>query len=630
MSEKQLNSKQFFFCNSCERLVTCENKELESCIICKNDVCQFFHICIASQIKSIIEKSIDSLDFSINSGSEIHRKIKQNFAKFITLTINTDGMSIFKSSKTSIWPIYLTINQIKKNERFKLANVIVAGLWVSKYKPNFHFFLKPIINQLKILKNGLVIGDKILRFFLTHGVFDKPARAAILNTVQYNGKFGCLKCYQPGQNIKSAKNGNIRVYPYQNYHYDRPKRTHDKYVFDVEKAIKENNVIRGIKGSCLLSDLKFYFPIESTVIDYMHSILEGVVKSLIKYWFDEKYSNRSSSLRKYLKNIDKSLVKIKVPSFIPRSPRSLLEIVKWKANEFFSFLFYYSLPLFRWIMPLGQLNHMINLVVAIENLLQPNLNVEYLDDINCLLKDFVRDMEFYYGLDTMLSGVHELIHITSDIKNNGSINELNCFAFEDMNRQVVNFIKAKNHTGVQIINSLKILKLFNYQMCSLDKNVKEDIFSWSKRFNHDWVYGRNLNKNILNCKIRVGLEQNFFDLRDDFNVTDYVRKKDIFYTSTNYKKVKSSNYCVEINGKFCIIICFCYNQKKCVAICQVLSKLIQPFYNEKFKHLKSSIIMCTLSDQYLIEEIYNLKKCFLLEHEEIYYVSNFSSSHILN
>ncbi|RNA12199.1 hypothetical protein BpHYR1_041396 [Brachionus plicatilis] len=140
-----------------------------------------------------------------------------------TLTINTDGKSIFKSSKTSIWPIYLTINQIKKNERFKLANVINAGLWVSKYKPNFHFFLKPIINQLKILENGL--GDKILRFFLNHGVFDKPARAAILNT---------------------------------NYHYDRPKRAHDMYVFYVEKAIEENN------GPCLLSDLKFYFPIEST------------------------------------------------------------------------------------------------------------------------------------------------------------------------------------------------------------------------------------------------------------------------------------------------------------------------------------------------------------------------------
>ncbi|RNA12196.1 hypothetical protein BpHYR1_041393 [Brachionus plicatilis] len=141
-----------------------------------------------------------------------------------------------------------------------------------------------------------------------------------------------------------------------------------------------------------------------------------------------------------------------------------------------------------------------------ENLLQPNLNLEYLDDINCLLRDFVRDMEFYYGLDIMLSGVHELIHITSDIKNNGSINELNCFAFEDMYRQVSNFIKAKNHTGVQIINSLKILKLFNYQMCSLDKNVKEDIFSWSKRFNHEWsniIIGKNEDleiKGIYNAK----------------------------------------------------------------------------------------------------------------------------------
>ena len=41
-------------------------------------------------------------------------------------------------------------------------------------------------------------------------IFDLPAKAAQLNVKQYNGYFGCLMCYHPGQYI----NGNM-VYPFE-------------------------------------------------------------------------------------------------------------------------------------------------------------------------------------------------------------------------------------------------------------------------------------------------------------------------------------------------------------------------------------------------------------------------------
>ena len=46
---------------------------------------------------------------------------------------------------------------------------------------------------------------KVLKFFVTHAVYDKPARAAVLNIKCSHGYFGCLKCFQKGKIIKSLK-----------------------------------------------------------------------------------------------------------------------------------------------------------------------------------------------------------------------------------------------------------------------------------------------------------------------------------------------------------------------------------------------------------------------------------------
>ena len=35
----------------------------------------------------------------------------------VSLTINTDGVAIFKSSKTGVWPVWLVINELPKEMR---------------------------------------------------------------------------------------------------------------------------------------------------------------------------------------------------------------------------------------------------------------------------------------------------------------------------------------------------------------------------------------------------------------------------------------------------------------------------------------------------------------------------------
>ena len=61
-------------------------------------------------------------------------KMKQAF----TFTINTDGVSICEKSKLDIWPVFLTINEIKPEYRYCIDNVIVAGNFlIQHFADNF-------------------------------------------------------------------------------------------------------------------------------------------------------------------------------------------------------------------------------------------------------------------------------------------------------------------------------------------------------------------------------------------------------------------------------------------------------------------------------------------------------------
>jgi hypothetical protein len=71
--------------------------------------------------------------------------------------MNTDGISICTKSKLTIWPFYLAINEIIKEDRFIIQNMVLAGLSVGDEKPNFDVFLNFLVAELKRLEYGIEI-----------------------------------------------------------------------------------------------------------------------------------------------------------------------------------------------------------------------------------------------------------------------------------------------------------------------------------------------------------------------------------------------------------------------------------------------------------------------------------------
>ena len=91
--------------------------------------CIYTKLIIDPTIWSIIKnhkvnRSSDMEDICDGEAYKTHKAFVAHPAN-ITLTCNTDGVSIYRSSKTSIWPIWVAINELPPSLRFVILNVIL-------------------------------------------------------------------------------------------------------------------------------------------------------------------------------------------------------------------------------------------------------------------------------------------------------------------------------------------------------------------------------------------------------------------------------------------------------------------------------------------------------------------------
>ena len=115
--------------------------------------------------------------------------------ELLTLTVNTDGIPLSRSSKRSFWPILGKLDQSKLGKPFVLAIYSGTG------KPtNVSEFFQDFVSQMKVLSsNGFTHNDirNILMISLINA--DAPARSFLKCSVPYNAYHGCEKCITKGE-----------------------------------------------------------------------------------------------------------------------------------------------------------------------------------------------------------------------------------------------------------------------------------------------------------------------------------------------------------------------------------------------------------------------------------------------
>lgn len=269
----------------------------------------------------------DATFYHINDGLEKGIRLQLDSGimfpdNVIKLEFNIDGIPIFKSPVVGFWPILCRVIGTKDLEPFLVSVFCGPG------KPgNVSSFLNPAIDDvLRLEKDGFVHNGKRFEVKLHRVVCDTPARSFVKATKGHNAYYACERCCQRGRYLRGRVTfPRIRNVQLRNNLSFRSKSNPPHHT-GLSPFLRMTNL-----------DMVFSFP-----LDYMHLVLLGVMKRLLKIWTQDlvRSPHRINDTQK--ERINKTLLSIRkhLPSEFERRSRSLKDVGTWKAVEYRTFLLY--------------------------------------------------------------------------------------------------------------------------------------------------------------------------------------------------------------------------------------------------------------------------------------------------
>lgn len=487
--------KTFYYCPNCFILLNFGTAPCVTCTSCCKNFLQnslkrnghfFLHISLKNQLSSLfsgplfneLQRDCREQDIlsDVTSG-RVHKMLREKGIisnNDISLQWNADGVQTFKSSKVSMCPLQVSINEL--NYRLRKENILLAGMWAAVDKPVLNLFLQSFIDELKDLhENGFEClppnFDKpiTIKVHTILAPVDSVERCALQNIHQFNGTYGCSLCLNPGEHV-AIGNGYSRVYRGG----EGIKRTRSQHKRDAIKAERENTVVNGVKGVSLLMLLPIFNIITSFPPEYMHCVLLGVVKLFLLTWLNPKNCRKPWYIGTKSQILDKRLSEILPPCEITRTPQSVSNISQWKASEFKNFLIYYSLPCLKDLLPSVFYKHWFLLVYAIYVFDSDKITTEAYENATRAIKKFVGKAEMLYGMEIMKFNVHLLLHIPKSVKDFGALWAWSAFPYESYNFVLRSMLHSSQTILQQICKSylrfqtVKYIDTFSKANCSVE------------------------------------------------------------------------------------------------------------------------------------------------------------------
>ena len=555
-----------YYCSICTRHLESLHHDCPVCGVQKKSY--FIQLRVTEQLRELYSRNgfYDKLQLRFqrprqtpNSISDIYDSnlyrewMGNNFlsdARNISFSWFTDGVPVFKSSKISMWPVYLTINELPFEVRKKRENTLLLGFWYDDKKPNMNTFFYKFREELQEIFDGVqvLLHDNTaitVRGVLLMGVCDLPAKYECLNFIQYNGDHGCAACLLKGETVTLESGGKVHVYPYTD---ELTLRTTQESIAHANRATP-NNPVFGVKGPTMFSRLMPDF-IRGMGIDRMHGGDGGVLKRMMSLFFDVEFRNAPFSLYNVIDVINNRLATIKPPHFIHRMPRTVLDLCHWKASELKHFLFYYSIPIFEGIMRIDFYEHYLRFVLALAILSSEEITEQMLYTANDLLRRFVREFQDIYGIRYCTINVHQLLHYVDCVKNLGPLWVYTCYEYENLNGQFLKLIHGTRRIDTQIARSQnQFLKIIGFIENVQDERIREFCLQRKKQVKileqvHPHCYSVGVYKILEDIPdvVRNALTDRGIGF-DDFTVWNYYRllKNNKLYISDMYGREKKTS-----------------------------------------------------------------------------------------
>jgi hypothetical protein len=377
----------------------------------------------------------------------------------LTLTMNTDGVCVFKSSSFSIWPIFVSLNELKYKLRRKHTKLV--ALWIGMKKPDFHTFLTPFVNQCNSLSkdeltwsfNGAVIKSNIKVVMVAA---DSVARCSLQGVKQFNGYYSCHYCYIKGEKYHMEGGGHKMIFPPS----ENNERSDESFFKDINtlqdlltsKRKKSNKIVHvnGVQSVTPLVWFNSFNMVDGFPVDYMHTAILGVLRSLTGMLLDSKNKEEGYYLKKIAQEkLVERFLRCKVPYEVNRSTRHLNEIASWKANEWKTWLIV-CIPILKGVLADTYVNHLSKFVVAMTLLWRDRVTEDDIQKADKLINQFIDDAGDLYGQKVYTFNMHLLLHFPQCVRNWGPVWAYSLFQFEDANGRLTQKISGTRQVGMQI------------------------------------------------------------------------------------------------------------------------------------------------------------------------------------
>lgn len=598
------SSIQFhYFCSSCEVIVDHSNEaKTARTMLCPDPECNkvikinsvdskdyFITLSVREQLENLLKRPDvklvpkESRISNVNLITDLFNgELFATFSHpgfpldFLTSIFNTDGAQVLETPGLgSLYPIWMYINEIVPEQRFKQENLILGGLWFGKGSPNMALFLKPFLNQLIDLSmTGVSVpqpggGTIICPVFPVACSVDSVCKPKIMCQHQFNGSYSCLYCLHPNDAVTDASSTRKHFDTSVSY----PLRTEESVIEDMAEADRlvmngqlGKDTIRGFFGLSILlifRKLLDRYPsnpfhiIWSVVIDYMHAVLEGVCGSLL-----EHYKSILSDVQ--LQIVNQRLDQITLPEGMSRKPRRLDENVKYKAKEYRSFFLYFAVPCFKDILPNQYFVNLSLFVNALHIFLSDSISSAALGEARICMRDFVTGYQRLFGLQSVTYNLHLCLHLADVVKWVGPLWAHSNFIFESGNGLLIRIVRGTR----SVINEIAV-KFTRHQSAAIviSENPVSDV---ALKFCNT-IMGSKFSKGQTYGGVSVTGSQTFMAVSDEerqllldnqvplpngkVKVLNRVIRNGIKYLSKAYSKAKTTHdSCVILtNGSYAII-----------------------------------------------------------------------------
>ena len=331
----------------------------------------------------------------------------------INLQLNIDGLPLFKSSGKQLWPI---LALIEENHKFEMhIQPFVIGVYAGDRKPSSAVdYLKQFVDEMKKLEeDGFELEGKKYIIQIKNIVCDAQARVFVKQVKSCAGYSGCDKCTQSGFHT-----GTKMIFPEVN----APLRTDDSFK---HKQDEEHHIgVNPFEGLNLGMVSQFS-------IDYMHLVCLGVMRRLLNLLISGPLSVRIGRCKQMkISSVLTGLQKA-IPAEFARKPRSLSELARWKATEFRQFLLYTGIVVLKNNVHESIYKNFLLLKVAIRILTNEKDCSSKNELAHTFLISFFQHFGQVYGRENLVYNVHGLVHLASDVKLFGPLDNFSSFPFEN-------------------------------------------------------------------------------------------------------------------------------------------------------------------------------------------------------